>query len=51
MSMTIKSPSEAAGVICPKETGEMKTDADCRGCQHFSACWNALMGELGETDG
>lgn len=49
--MTIKSPSGAAGVICPKETGEMKTDADCRGCQHFSACWNALMEELGETDG
>jgi len=50
MSMTIKSPSEAAGVTCPKETGEMKTE-DCHDCEHFSACMNALMEELGETDG
>ena len=48
MTMTIKSPSEAAGVICPKETGKMPTDADCRGCPHFGACWNALMEALEE---
>jgi len=45
------SVSEAAGVTCPKETGEMKTDADCLGCEHFGACMNALLKELGETDG
>lgn len=50
MCLTIKSPSEAAGVICPKETGEMKTE-DCHDCPHFGACWNALMEELGEFDG
>jgi len=49
MCLTIKSISEAAGVTCPKETGEMKTE-DCHDCPHFSACWNALMEELEDTD-
>jgi len=49
LQLILRSPSEAAGVICPKETGEMKTE-DCHDCQHFIACWNALMEELEDTD-
>ncbi len=50
MSTKVISLCDKAGVICLKETGEMKTDADCRGCPHFGACWDALMEELGANE-
>jgi len=38
-------PGEAAtGVVCPRETGEMKID-DCRECPNFKPCMSAIVEE------
>lgn len=42
----IKTPAAAAGVICPKDTGEMDPDISCKECEHFQACYSSIMGAL-----
>lgn len=38
----ISFPGEAAtGVVCPRESGEMKID-DCRECPNFKPCMGAI---------
>lgn len=45
----IQTPAQAAGVECPKRTGEMPWDADCRKCRHYDACLAAVKRELGAS--
>lgn len=33
----------AAGVECPKETGEMSVDDSCRHCRHWQVCYDKMM--------
>lgn len=40
---TIVSVSKAAGVTCPKETGEMRDDDSCRVCDHFEKCYAVVV--------
>jgi len=41
-TVMIAFPGEAAtGVVCPRETGEMKI-VDCRECPNFKPCMSAI---------
>ena len=42
----INTPAAAAGVTCPKETGEMDPKESCEGCKHVAVCFDALIGAL-----
>lgn len=37
----------AAGVECPKKTGEMDKSESCRECQYWHRCGRAIMGSMG----
>lgn len=42
----ISSLPAAAGVICPKDTGEMDNNASCKNCKHYPKCVAVLNGVL-----
>jgi len=42
----ISTPAAAAGVICPKETGEMDPETSCQTCKHYPVCFSKIMGSL-----
>jgi hypothetical protein len=42
----IRTHAEAAGVTCPKETGEMDQETSCRTCEHFLTCFGNIMSAL-----
>ena len=43
----ISTPAAAAGVTCPKETGEMDLKESCEGCKHFAVCFDAVHPHAG----
>ena len=47
MTVRVRSVSDAAGVECPKKTGEMGEDESCEECEYFKRCWGKVMGVLG----
>lgn len=42
----ISTPAAAAGVTCPKETGEMDPETSCQTCKHYPICYSKIMGAL-----
>lgn len=42
----IQTASRAAGVTCPKETGEMDPNLTCQACKHFINCYAAILDVL-----
>lgn len=42
----ISTPAAAAGVTCPKETGEMDPETSCETCEHYQVCFNKIIGVL-----
>lgn len=40
----------AAGVECPKKTGEMDESESCKECPYWSRCYSAIMGVLEDGD-
>ena len=42
----ISTPAAAAGVTCPKETGEMDPETSCQTCKHYPVCFGKIMGAL-----
>lgn len=39
--------SRAAGVTCPKDTGQLGKDEDCHCCEHWAACAAAIRRAIG----
>jgi len=42
----INTPAAAAGVTCPKDTGEMDPEESCMNCKNFKACFNVVFEAL-----
>lgn len=47
MGTTVQSAPEAAGVVCPKETGDLGPDKTCNDCQYQGRCYAAVLSALG----
>lgn len=43
---TVKTAAQAAGVICPQQTGELGPDKTCNDCPHQKKCYAAVMAVL-----
>lgn len=46
MGTVISDVPTAAGVDCPKKTGEMSKDTPCRNCMNYIICLRAVAGVL-----
>ena len=46
MGTQLSDASTAAGVECPKKTGEMSNDDSCMGCPHYAKCLKVIMEAL-----
>lgn len=46
MGTKIMDAPTAAGVVCPKKTGEMDESEPCRKCPYWSRCMDAIMGVM-----
>lgn len=42
----VSEPHQAAGVKCPKKTGDMDEETSCKICHNYRKCMGAIWGVL-----
>lgn len=46
MGMKVTDAPDAAGVPCPKKSGEMDESESCKKCPYWSRCYATIMGAM-----
>jgi len=47
MGTKVQTVAQAAGVTCPKDTGEMDRNEPCSKCEHYHKCLGQISRVLG----